>query len=124
MFKRIICVFLIFIITSSVFTRLFYFAGYELNKDYIAQNLCINKNKPELHCNGKCFLGKKIAEAEQKQSSQEKKVQKDLTEQIMLIATFNIVFHQQIAFKEKENYKNNYSFTNSSSAFHPPPFSV
>lgn len=43
-------------------------ASYSANKDYIAKNLCENKNKPSMHCNGKCFLAKKLRE-EQKQES-------------------------------------------------------
>jgi hypothetical protein len=37
---------------------------YQLNKDFISQNLCINKSKPKLHCNGKCQMMKKMAEEE------------------------------------------------------------
>lgn len=33
---------------------------YVLNQDYIAEFLCINKEKPELQCNGKCHLVKEI----------------------------------------------------------------
>lgn len=33
---------------------------YELRKDFIIKNYCVNKNRPELHCDGKCFLAKKI----------------------------------------------------------------
>jgi hypothetical protein len=38
-------------------------AGYTLNKAYIAQTLCENKNKPELQCEGKCHLAKEITKA-------------------------------------------------------------
>ncbi|OWW25043.1 hypothetical protein B4Q04_10870 [Zobellia sp. OII3] len=27
-----------------------------VNQDYIAEFLCINTDKPELECNGKCYL--------------------------------------------------------------------
>lgn len=33
---------------------------YEITKDYIINNYCVNKNRPELHCDGKCYLSKKI----------------------------------------------------------------
>lgn len=36
---------------------------YTLNKAYIAQTLCENKNKPELQCEGKCHLAKEITKA-------------------------------------------------------------
>ena len=41
-----------------------YFASYvsyfELNKEYIIKTYCVNKNKPKLHCNGKCHLSKQL----------------------------------------------------------------
>jgi hypothetical protein len=36
---------------------------YILNKAYIAQTLCENKEKPELQCEGKCHLAKEITKA-------------------------------------------------------------
>lgn len=37
---------------------------YETNKEYIASVLCENRNKPEVACNGKCYLNKKIEESQ------------------------------------------------------------
>ncbi|MFC5282078.1 hypothetical protein [Pedobacter alpinus] len=122
MLKRFICIFLVILMGISTFTRLFYFAGYEINKDYIAKVLCINKNVPELNCNGKCFLSKKIAEAEKKEQSAERNTQKDITQQVMLISTFNFLFKDtQTTILQKE-YLNNYSLLNYSSFFQPPRF--
>lgn len=36
------------------------YVEYVLNQNYIAEFLCINKDKPELICNGKCHLMKQI----------------------------------------------------------------
>lgn len=36
---------------------------YIVNYDYIANQLCENKAKPELKCNGKCHLMKELAKA-------------------------------------------------------------
>ncbi len=36
------------------------YVEYILNQDYIAEFLCINKDKPKLQCNGKCHLVKEI----------------------------------------------------------------
>lgn len=44
------------------------FVDYELRKDYIVQNFCINKDKPALECDGKCFLAKKLNEAREKEA--------------------------------------------------------
>lgn len=62
---------------SGNFSRLFIYAGYELNKSYIASTLCENKAKPQLQCKGKCYLSKKIKEAEQREKKQERTSQKD-----------------------------------------------
>jgi hypothetical protein len=34
---------------------------YVLNYEYIVTVLCENKDKPEMHCNGKCHLTKELA---------------------------------------------------------------
>ena len=41
---------------------------YEVNKAYIAANLCENQDQPELQCNGSCHLKKQIKkQAEEKE---------------------------------------------------------
>jgi len=42
-------------------------AYYQINKAYIARVLCENRSKPELHCDGKCFLAKKLKATQDKQ---------------------------------------------------------
>ncbi|MDG4716258.1 hypothetical protein [Winogradskyella marincola] len=34
---------------------------YQLNIDYIIETYCVNKEKPELQCNGKCHLAKQLS---------------------------------------------------------------
>ncbi len=34
--------------------------GFELNRAKITDLFCVNKDKPEMHCNGHCFLEKQI----------------------------------------------------------------
>ena len=35
---------------------------YVIHYDYIAKELCVNRDKPVLACNGKCYLEKKMVE--------------------------------------------------------------
>ena len=37
-------------------------AAFKINQEYIAKSLCVNQDKPEMHCKGKCYLKKKISE--------------------------------------------------------------
>jgi hypothetical protein len=52
----------------------FYTAGVTVwffaNQKILAKNHCVNKARPQLKCDGKCFLAKKIREAEQKEEKQ------------------------------------------------------
>ena len=34
--------------------------AYNINLKFIAEELCENKDKPEMMCNGKCYLGKQM----------------------------------------------------------------
>jgi len=63
MLKALTAYFLIILLVSVHFSRFFVFAGFELNKKYIAATLCENRDKPWLHCNGKCYFMKKIIQA-------------------------------------------------------------
>jgi len=40
---------------------------YEINKDEITAKYCVNKDKPQMHCCGKCLLKKKLAEQQEQQ---------------------------------------------------------
>jgi hypothetical protein len=46
--------------------------GYSLNKNFIAENLCENRFKSEVHCAGTCYLNKQLARANDNQNSQDR----------------------------------------------------
>lgn len=68
--KLIAAPILILLLLTQVFSKWLLVVDYTLNKDYIAKNLCINREKPKLLCSGKCQLAKKMA-AEENGASQE-----------------------------------------------------
>ena len=43
---------------------------YQINKEYITRVLCENRDKPQLHCDGHCFLAKKLKAQEEKKDQQ------------------------------------------------------
>lgn len=45
-------------------------AYFQLNRDYIARVLCENRDKPQLHCNGQCYLAKRLKEQQDKQDKE------------------------------------------------------
>jgi len=46
------------------------YLDFEIRRDYIVANLCVNRDKPMMHCNGKCYLAKRIADAKEKDARQ------------------------------------------------------
>lgn len=75
-FRSFIAVFLLTALMFSTFSRQFIYAGFELNQDYISSKLCENRDKPELQCAGKCYLMKKLKQAEEKEKKQEQETLK------------------------------------------------
>lgn len=93
---------------------------YVLNQDYIAKFLCINKDKPELQCNGKCHLVKEI----QKQQKNEPKSLRISLENypIGFVNIFKIQPYQVFTTSKKTSfpYSNLYHFNYKLRLFHPP----
>ena len=83
----IIVLVLVMLLQSSI--RSIYVAYYEINQDYIASVLCINKAKPASTCNGKCYLSKKMKEQE-KQEQTIPSVLKGLEEVVLYFVPFNL----------------------------------
>lgn len=63
---------LAFIIFFSSMSRGVVVADYLLNKDYIAKVLCVNREKPEMKCNGKCHLAKQLKKQDAAEGQTEK----------------------------------------------------
>jgi hypothetical protein len=60
----------ILLLLTQTFSKWLIVIDYAINKEYIAKNLCENKSKPLLHCNGKCQMAKKIAAEENQNNKQ------------------------------------------------------
>jgi hypothetical protein len=58
-------------------------AYYHANKDYIARVLCVNRAKPQLHCDGQCYLAKKL-------KAQQDRQDKETTERVQQTASIQL----------------------------------
>jgi hypothetical protein len=67
--KKIAHLFLVSVYCLAVFRPVLPYAEYFLNYDFIAEILCINVEKPELECNGQCYLNDQIIKNTEAQSS-------------------------------------------------------
>lgn len=119
--NKYILLFVLVLLLKPVFPVI----SFMVNYDYIAKELCENKTKPELHCNGKCYLKKELAKASENtnQNSQNKKQIQQETEILFLETICNISFQNNDLHNHpvvKDNYSTQYSHLNSNSIFHPP----
>ncbi|WP_148230693.1 hypothetical protein [Chitinophaga pinensis] len=51
------------------FSQLVIMVKYKIDQAYIASVLCENRDKPDMHCNGKCYLRKQLKQDEQQQQN-------------------------------------------------------
>src|SRR6185312_7415258 len=93
---RITALLLIVCLVGSSFSRFFVYAGFELNRHYIAAKLCENRNKPWLHCNGHCYLMKKLKAAEDKQAANEREAQKNLLQETYFETGMQVKFFTRV----------------------------
>ncbi len=62
--RAVIAILVMFSLSFQVLVKVAIIGWYELNKDYIAKNLCENRDKPQMKCCGKCYLRKQLKKAE------------------------------------------------------------
>ncbi len=92
MFLKPLSILLLFSLLTANCTNLFVYIGFEANQKYIAAKLCVNRDKPQLHCNGRCYLMKKLKQAQDKEQKQERQSQQ-IQLQVVFIET-PISFHR------------------------------
>ena len=95
-----------------------------MNYEYIATKLCVNKDKVELECNGKCYLMKSLAAAAEEES-QQKKEQNAKKAEIPLLFLEDQENENQLSFEIRNIqpsyfYENRYFRIVTSEFFHPP----
>ncbi|MGO3708409.1 MAG: hypothetical protein ACTJGD_12010 [Mesonia hippocampi] len=103
------------------------FLEYAFNYDYIAEVLCINKDKPELDCNGKCYLMQQLAK-----SSTDAETENSPESNRSIKIEFQLLYFEElktptinwasfpVTKKEDNFYKNSYKHLHTTSILRPP----
>ncbi|MBS1661094.1 MAG: hypothetical protein JST68_08590 [Bacteroidetes bacterium] len=79
MLKYPVTILLIVLIALQTFSKWCLIAEFQVNRDFIAKNLCVNRFNACSCCKGKCYLNKKIAEDESQQQAPIKGGQREET---------------------------------------------
>ncbi|MHA4895584.1 hypothetical protein ACXZ1K_12595 [Pedobacter sp. PWIIR3] len=91
-----------------------------MNQKYIAATLCVNKNKPEMHCNGKCYLMKKLKQAQEKEQRQERQSQKTQLQDALIEIPLRFNRYAFAKVKFHIPFSTGIPKAGENSVFHPP----
>jgi hypothetical protein len=108
---------------------IFWQVNFYFNQKEIAAKECVNKNRPEMHCNGKCYLAIQLKKADAELESQKEKQQGSYSN-LKIIEGASYIPNEKIFFELNSSYKNvskhNYIYNNTYKLefhfpiFHPP----
>lgn len=124
--NRLISVFLLLTLCSQLLLKLGVVVSWKINQDYIIENLCINRNRPEMECNGKCCLQTQLKSVDESQTDKKGTslpAKLKVFESDNYIENYTFSFFESIQKLSKENLSilnNLYSFDYLNTCFHPP----
>lgn len=120
--RRAIAIFFTLIMLSVSFKEMVQYVAFKLNQDSISALFCVNKDKPEMKCDGKCYLKKSIQAAE-KEDKQSKPVPPP-NEKSLVVFFENALVSSNALIAHRRNTSFNYieltSFLHSKDIPHPP----
>ena len=81
--KKYVSILLLFCLTSQFSHRIGVVAWFQIKQTEIIELFCINKEKPELACDGKCYLKQKLTESEKHTNEQSSNIPTSLKYEII-----------------------------------------
>ncbi len=99
--------------------------GFELNREYIAKNLCENREKPRSCCKGKCFLKKQLAKTDKEEGSTNNLTNNKDKNEVLFFAEMknrHTYYYTSIVNREKYSLRNSINIPTNivGEIFHPP----
>ena len=113
----------IILFSTTVLKQYLPYVDYSINQEYISSVLCENLDKPQLECDGKCYLKKQLKKVNEEKDNTNQSQQKSITESdVYSISTFALQIPTSFLHL-KERLKNNNSKWHSSFSNEPqvPP---
>ena len=122
--KRALAIILVVLMSVQCFYKLGVITYFNLNRDYIAKVLCINKEEPITMCYGQCFLKRNLGLPDQPVSEQSR-APKTATQNVefpaFLLSELQCPFPGAPVTGEQDTfYHHNFSLAHIRVPFHPP----
>ena len=108
------------------FSKVLIVIDYQANKAYIMEFLCINRDKPELQCEGKCHLKKELKKSEQADKQANEKARKqELPVTLYCQAMFRLPAHDASqTVSPTTPFRQGHAPGIAFAIFHPPRFAA
>ena len=122
---RWFAVFLTALVLLQTFSQELRVVNYQLHKERIAELFCVNKAKPQLHCNGKCHLAKQLRKAADEESKAPNGVVAKLKFEALPLLRFRVagpVSYPVASPRFAPMRTVRYAFSPVHGIFHPPSF--
>ena len=126
MLKQCTALVLLLAFLTTTFSKAFIVFDFYANRDYIARTLCVNRDKPMMHCGGRCQLCKRLnREADQDKKNPEQRAEN--RQELLMLDHFSVSAGTPALscadipyayFPEKD------PVDRSSAVFHPPAWSA
>ncbi len=119
---KLISVSILFIcLLTATFSKWLLIACFDLNKNYVATELCINKNNPATHCNGHCFLNKELNNEERSNNPLNTSSKEKFEVQLFCIDASNSINVIPVFITTSYTYLQNFTAQEVlKTTFHPP----
>jgi hypothetical protein len=124
---RFLAFFLVGLLLLQTFSREVVVLDYQVHKKHITELFCVNKDKPALHCNGKCHLAKQLRKASDSESKAPAAGFAKVKYDVVVPVTFWLHIPTPalpIALPFAQIAALQYAFTAARSIFRPPIFQV
>ncbi|WP_339905022.1 hypothetical protein [uncultured Cyclobacterium sp.] len=95
---------------------------FTINRAYIIENFCVNKDKPMLHCDGQCFLAEKLKKAQDQKENQAGGIEfnRDFGIFILQEASISLTTLPSTTLNHGASYQEAYRVSQLVDIFHPP----
>ena len=79
---------LILLLMTQTFSNWIVVITFNLNRDFIAKNLCENRDRPKLNCKGNCVLMKKMKQEQKQEQNAPAPVKLEITSVVLSSSSF------------------------------------
>lgn len=119
-----ISVFLLLMYGMVLMKPFFPYLEYQANREFIAEVLCLNKSRPQMACEGKCHLNKRIQDfSESDKDTPQTQTAEEEAERFLCPEEVNVAKYYLIRnVSEQIPYLNFYQHHLLISIFHPPNY--